>query len=111
MPARCRCAQTRTLAKVSLRPSTVSFRHSSSGIGTRRGVATGPSGNWAGPIFMGVYDRDYYRNDPPAGGVLGGVAPICKWLIAINVAGFVLQFLTHWRATQWLALLPLAYVQ
>jgi membrane associated rhomboid family serine protease len=44
---------------------------------------------------MGVYDRDYYRKDPPGGGVLGGVAPVCKWLIAINVVVFVLQLLTR----------------
>src|SRR5579872_3174442 len=43
---------------------------------------------------MGVYDRDYYRNDPPGGRLMGGVAPICKWLIAINVIVFVLQLLT-----------------
>jgi membrane associated rhomboid family serine protease len=43
---------------------------------------------------MGVYDRDYYRNDPPGGGVLGGVAPVCKWLIAINIVVFVLQLMT-----------------
>src|SRR5262245_54620697 len=43
---------------------------------------------------MGVYDRDYYRNDPPRGGVLGGVAPVCKWLIAINIVVFILQILT-----------------
>ena len=89
---------------------------------------------------MGVYDRDYYRNDPPGGGVLGGVAPVCKWLIAINVAVFVLQLLTdnshaghhnfqydeeirewvpqiddprmaHRGATDWLMLSPSAVVQ
>jgi membrane associated rhomboid family serine protease len=43
---------------------------------------------------MGVYDRDYYRNDPPGGRMLGGVAPVCKSLIAINVAVFVLQLMT-----------------
>jgi membrane associated rhomboid family serine protease len=43
---------------------------------------------------MGVYDRDYYRSDPPRGGILGGVAPVCKWLIAVNVVVFVLQILT-----------------
>jgi membrane associated rhomboid family serine protease len=59
---------------------------------------------------MGVYDRDYYRNDPP-GGVLGGVAPVCKWLIVINIAVFVLQTLTddpHTRlggVSEWLMLL------
>ncbi len=43
---------------------------------------------------MGVYDRDYYRNDPPGGRLLGGVAPICQCLIAINVVVFILQMLT-----------------
>ncbi len=43
---------------------------------------------------MGVYDRDYYRNDPSGGRLLGGVAPMCQWLIAINVVVFVLQMLT-----------------
>ncbi len=62
---------------------------------------------------MGVYDRDYYRNDPPGGGMLGGVAPVCKWLIAINVAIFVLQTLTIGdldsglgMVTDWLDLAP-----
>lgn len=63
---------------------------------------------------MGVYDRDYYRNDPPGGGLLGGVAPICKWLIAINVAVFVLQLMTddpltgRGGVTEWLMLSPSA---
>jgi membrane associated rhomboid family serine protease len=56
---------------------------------------------------MGVYDRDYYRNDPPSGGILGGVAPVCKWLIAINIVVFVLQILTldspGGGVTKWLA--------
>lgn len=65
---------------------------------------------------MGVYDRDYYRNDPPGGGVLGGVAPVCKWLIAINVAVFVLQLLTdddsgRGGVTEWLILSPSLVVQ
>jgi membrane associated rhomboid family serine protease len=56
---------------------------------------------------MGVYDRDYYRSDPPRGNILGGVAPVCKWLIAINVAVFVLQLMTdpeagRGGATEWL---------
>jgi|SRR5579872_4937098 len=61
---------------------------------------------------MGVYDRDYYRNDPPGGGILGGVAPVCKWLIAINVAVFVVQLLTddpqtdRGGITEWLWLRP-----
>ncbi len=59
---------------------------------------------------MGVYDRDYYRNDPPRGGVMGGVAPVCKWLIVINIVVFVLQLLTldaeGGGLTGWLMLRP-----
>src|SRR5579863_7911604 len=59
---------------------------------------------------MGVYDRDYYRNDPPGGGVLGGVAPVCKGLIVVNVIVFVLQILTRdsrsGGLSEWLALSP-----
>jgi membrane associated rhomboid family serine protease len=59
---------------------------------------------------MGVYDRDYYRNDPPGGKFMGGVAPVCKWLIAINVAVFILQMLTLESpgagVTGWLWLAP-----
>ncbi len=59
---------------------------------------------------MGVYDRDYYRQDSPGGGVLGGVAPVCKMLIAINVAVFILQIMTirsrTFDATLWLELSP-----
>jgi len=59
---------------------------------------------------MGVYDRDYYRNDPPGRGILGGVAPVCKWLIVINIAVFVLQLLTkespNGGVTEWLMLSP-----
>jgi membrane associated rhomboid family serine protease len=66
---------------------------------------------------MGVYDRDYYRNDPPGGGLLGGVAPICKWLIAINVAVFVLQLMTddpltgRGGITEWFMLSPSGVVR
>jgi membrane associated rhomboid family serine protease len=65
---------------------------------------------------MGVYDRDYYRNDPPRGGMLGGVAPVCKWLIAINVAVFVLQLMTddpggRGGVTDWLVLSPSGVMQ
>src|SRR5258708_2806130 len=59
---------------------------------------------------MGVYDRDYYRNDPPGGKFMGGVAPVCKWLIAINVVVFILQILTleapRDGVTGWLYLAP-----
>lgn len=55
---------------------------------------------------MGLYDRDYYRNDPPGGRLLGGVASACKWLIAINVVVYVLQIMTltspHGGVTGWL---------
>jgi membrane associated rhomboid family serine protease len=64
---------------------------------------------------MGVYDRDYYRNDPPGGKLMGGVAPVCKWLIAINVAVFILQILTlespGGGVSGWLELSPLSVVE
>lgn len=57
---------------------------------------------------MGVYDRDYYRQDPPGGGVLGGVAPTCKWLIAVNIVVYLLQVVSLTQegggVTAWLEL-------
>src|SRR5437588_11517544 len=44
---------------------------------------------------MGIYDRDYYRGDGP--GFLGSLtsrAPVCKWLIFINVVVFFVQLAT-----------------
>lgn len=44
---------------------------------------------------MGIYDRDYYRNDGP--GIFDSLMPsgaICRWLIGINVAVFFLQIVT-----------------
>ena len=44
---------------------------------------------------MGIYDRDYYRNEGPS--FLDSIWPtglVCRWLIAINVAVFLLQILT-----------------
>src|SRR5262249_23949022 len=44
---------------------------------------------------MGIYDREYYRKDGPS--FLGSIAShgmVCKWLIAINVAAYVMQLLT-----------------
>jgi membrane associated rhomboid family serine protease len=45
---------------------------------------------------MGIYDRDYYRREGPS--ILGSFVErgkVCKWLIAINVACFVIQLLTQ----------------
>lgn len=43
---------------------------------------------------MGIYDRDYYRREGPSFlGAFGGRGQVCKWLIAVNVACFVLQML------------------
>jgi membrane associated rhomboid family serine protease len=59
---------------------------------------------------MGVYDRDYYRQESPGRGVMGGMAPVCKWLIAINVVVYLLQLLTAGSrsggVTAWLDLSP-----
>jgi membrane associated rhomboid family serine protease len=45
---------------------------------------------------MGIYDRDYYRNEGP--GFLASITEhgkVCKWLILINVILFVFQLLTR----------------
>ncbi|HEV3261393.1 MAG TPA: rhomboid family intramembrane serine protease [Gemmataceae bacterium] len=45
---------------------------------------------------MGIYDREYYRREGPS--ILGSFTEggrICKWLIGINIAVFVLQLITH----------------
>lgn len=57
---------------------------------------------------MGLYDRDYYRNEPRGSGLLGGAAPICKWLIAINIVVYVLQLVTGpgGGISRWLLLDP-----
>jgi membrane associated rhomboid family serine protease len=44
---------------------------------------------------MGIYDRDYYRKEGHS--FLGSLAErgtVCKWLIGINVACFILQLIT-----------------
>jgi membrane associated rhomboid family serine protease len=44
---------------------------------------------------MGIYDREYYRREGPSLlGSLTGRAQVCKWLIIINIAAFILQLLT-----------------
>jgi membrane associated rhomboid family serine protease len=43
---------------------------------------------------MGIYDRDYYRREGPS--FLGSITEggrVCKWLVIINVAAFVVQVL------------------
>ncbi len=64
---------------------------------------------------MGVYDRDYYRENDPARGPMfgGGATVVCKRLIAANVAVYILQLLTLRNSplgglgvTDWLALVP-----
>jgi membrane associated rhomboid family serine protease len=45
---------------------------------------------------MGIYDRDYYRKDGPS--FLGMLMPsgqVCKWLIGINVAVYIVQLATR----------------
>src|SRR5438128_760578 len=44
---------------------------------------------------MGIYDRDYYRREGPSFlGSFASRALVCKWLIAINIALFVVQIVT-----------------
>ena len=45
---------------------------------------------------MGIYDRDYYRREGPS--LLGSFADrgtVCKWLIGVNAAVFILQMFTR----------------
>ena len=45
---------------------------------------------------MGIQDRDYYRNEGPS--IFDQLMPrgmVCRWLIGINVAVFLLQLLTQ----------------
>ena len=44
---------------------------------------------------MGIYDREYYRDDTRNTGWFSGVAPACKTLILINVVAYVLIILNH----------------
>ncbi len=58
---------------------------------------------------MGIYDRDYYRREGPS--FLRAIAEqgtICKWLIGINFALFVLQLIAP-SVTQYLELRPGTY--
>ena len=44
---------------------------------------------------MGIYDRDYYRREGPS--LLGSFSDrgtVCKWLIGVNAAVFILQMFT-----------------
>ena len=40
---------------------------------------------------MGIYDREYYRDETRGSGWLSGVAPACKAIILINVAVFLAE--------------------
>jgi rhomboid family protein len=45
---------------------------------------------------MGIYDRDYYRKEGPSFlGSLAETGRVTTWLIGINVAFFILQFVTR----------------
>jgi membrane associated rhomboid family serine protease len=47
---------------------------------------------------MGIYDRDYYRREAPSFlGSFAGQGQVCKWLILINAAIFILQLMTRAR--------------
>src|SRR5262249_31461254 len=45
---------------------------------------------------MGLYDRDYYRREGPSFlGSITNTAQVCKWLIIVNVAIFIIQLVTR----------------
>ncbi|MCS6850969.1 MAG: rhomboid family intramembrane serine protease [Gemmataceae bacterium] len=43
---------------------------------------------------MGFYDREYYREGPSLLGSWVSRAQVCKWLIGLNIAAFLLQMMT-----------------
>ncbi len=43
---------------------------------------------------MGIYDRDYYRREGPSILSFADRGTVCKWLIGINAAVFIVQMLT-----------------
>src|SRR5579864_4942984 len=52
-----------------------------------------------GRAIMGIYDRDYYRKEGRS--YLDSLAMptlICRWLLIINIAVFVMQLITRTRA-------------
>ena len=44
---------------------------------------------------MGIYDREYYRGETGGSGWFSGVSPVCKSIIGINVAVFLLEQLIN----------------
>ncbi len=45
---------------------------------------------------MGIYDRDYVRREGPSFlGSLGERGRVCRWLIGINIAVFIVQMITR----------------
>lgn len=42
---------------------------------------------------MGIYDREYYRDESRGFALFGGTAPACKAIIAVNVAVFLAQWI------------------
>jgi membrane associated rhomboid family serine protease len=45
---------------------------------------------------MGIYDREYYRREGPSFlDTIASGGKVCRWLIAINIICFVLQFVTR----------------
>ena len=50
---------------------------------------------------MGIYDREYYRDDTRGSGWLSGATPACKAIIAINVAAFIAQKVVGRSFDEW----------
>src|SRR5262245_6961505 len=44
---------------------------------------------------MGIYDREYYRGESGGSGWFWNLAPVCKAIILINVAVFLIQHATR----------------
>jgi membrane associated rhomboid family serine protease len=52
---------------------------------------------------MGIYDREYYRDESRGSGLFSGVAPACKALILINVGVFLADWFFDQRLREALA--------
>ena len=55
---------------------------------------------------MGIYDREYYRGETAGSGWFSGVSPVCKTIIGINVAVFVLDQLTRGEINRYFEATP-----
>jgi rhomboid family protein len=59
----------------------------------RSRASSGLLGTTSAGATMGIYDREYYRDETRGSGFLSGAAPACKTIILLNVAFFLARAL------------------